>query len=325
MQFTLLVGTLLTPYESWTAGFGGLTNTFSNIDFDGGGLETGLEWIVGGDPTVASDDAGNAPTLNNSDPNNFKFVFKRRDAAAADSNTKIVVEYGSDLSGWRNTTVHGVIDGVTTDDSVDLGGGFHQVTVSIPKSLAVGGKLFARLGISGLPVSLLSANFEADNGGFTISKVAGTDWAWGAPTSTGVGGTVNTGNGASAKCWGTDIGNPGFYVDPTTDSRLISPVIDLTSVVGAQLSFAYAIDIPVAGDSAVVRIFDANTNLEIVSGAFPLTVTDTDINTANWQNSGPHVLPSGAPIRIVWTLTGTAGTSDDYMGWYVDDILVADP
>jgi hypothetical protein len=90
------------------------------------------------------------------------------------------------------------------------------------------------------------------------------------------------------------------------------------------LSFAYAIDIP-AGDTAVVRIFDANTNLEIVSGAFPLTVTDPVTSSANWQNSGPHVLPSGAPIRIVWTLSGTGDSTDDYMGWYVDDVLVADP
>jgi hypothetical protein len=325
MQFTLVVGDLLTPYESWTASFGGLTNTYANIDFDGGGLDTGLEWIVGGDPTVGSDDAGNAPTLNNSDPNTLKFVFKRRDAAAADSNTTIVVEYGSDLAGWRNTAVHGLIDGVTTDDSVDLGGGFHQVTVSIPKSLAVDGKLFARLGITGLPFSLLSADFESGDGGFTKSKVAGTDWAWGAPISTGVeSNVVNSGNGGSLKCWGTDIGNPGYYADPTTDSRLISPVIDLTSVAGAELSFAYAIDIP-AGDTAVVRIFDANTNLEIVSGAFPLTVTDPVTSSANWQNSGPHVLPSGAPIRIVWTLSGTGDSTDDYMGWYVDDVLVADP
>jgi hypothetical protein len=175
-QFTLLVGDLLPPYGEWASGFAGLTNSSSNIDFDGGGLATGIEWIVGGDPTNSADDAGNAPTLDNSDPNHFKFIFKRRDDAAADSNTKIVVEYGSDLSGWRNTADHGAIDGVTTDSSVDLGGGFHQVTVSIPKTLAPGGKLFARLGVSGLPVSLLSEDFESSDGGFTASTASGTSW-----------------------------------------------------------------------------------------------------------------------------------------------------
>jgi hypothetical protein len=34
------------------------------------------------------------------------------------------------------------------DASTDLGGGFHQVTVAIPRSLALGGKLFSRLKVS---------------------------------------------------------------------------------------------------------------------------------------------------------------------------------
>jgi hypothetical protein len=41
-----------------------------------------------------------------------------------------------------------VADGVTIDAGTDLGGGFHQVTVSIPRSLAVGGKLFARMKVT---------------------------------------------------------------------------------------------------------------------------------------------------------------------------------
>lgn len=321
MQFTLLVGTLLTPYESWTAGFGGLTNTFSNIDFDGGGLETGLEWIVGGDPTNPGDDAGNAPTLNNSDPNSFKFVFKRRDAAAADSSTKIVVEYGSDLSGWRNTTVHGVIDGVTTDDSVDLGGGFHQVTVSIPKTLAVGGKLFARLGISGLPVSLLDADFEADNGGFTVSTVGGTAWQYGAPnTTTPPEGVVTAGNGGSAKCWGTNL--TGGY-GANTDTSLRSPVIDLTGVAAASLSFAMAIDAN-TGHTITVNVIDDATDT-VIANVIPAT---GDINTSNadWAVIGPVSIPGaalGQAVRIEWRFVGNG--NDDYNGAYIDDVVVSGP
>jgi hypothetical protein len=44
-----------------------------------------------------------------------------------------------------------VADGVIVDDTTDLGGGFHQVTVSIPRTLAVGGKLFARLDVTVTP------------------------------------------------------------------------------------------------------------------------------------------------------------------------------
>ena len=131
------------PYDTWAAGLG---NPAVDVDFDNGGLANGIEWVTGGDPAIGSDDASIAPTFNNTtDPNKFLFTFRRRDAAAADSGTSIVVEYGNDLTDWRNTADHGTADGVTIDDTTDLGGGFHQTTVSIPRSLAAAGKLFARL------------------------------------------------------------------------------------------------------------------------------------------------------------------------------------
>jgi hypothetical protein len=40
---------------------------------------------------------------------------------------------------------------VTVDDSTDLGGGFHQVTVAIPRTLAVAGSLFVRLRVEIAP------------------------------------------------------------------------------------------------------------------------------------------------------------------------------
>jgi hypothetical protein len=168
---------------------------------------------------------------------------------------------------------------------------------------------------------LLSENFDADDGDFTITKIAGTDWAWGDPDSTGLGGTVSTGSGGAGSCWGTNIGNPGHYADPTTDSRLRSPTIDLTLIPAAELSFSYAIDLP-AGDSAVVRLINTATNNEIVSGPFPFTVTDSSPTSANWQTTGPILLPVGAPVRIEWCLTGTGDDTDDYLGWYIDDVKV---
>jgi hypothetical protein len=170
---------------------------------------------------------------------------------------------------------------------------------------------------------LLSADFEDDDGDFTTSTDAGTAWEWGTPDSSGLGGTVDSGNDGSAKCWGTGIGNPGFYANPTTHSRLISPVIDLTPVAAAELSFAHAIDLD-TGDSAVVRLFNTTTNEEIVTGVFPLTVTDADPNNVSWQSIGPHTLPVGAPIRIEWILDGTGGANQDFMGWYIDDVRVTE-
>ena len=137
-------------YLSWTAGpfLKTLTDTNPAHDPDGGGLATGIEWVVKGDPTNPSDDASVTPTFDNtSDPSNFLFVFRRAAAAAADTNTTISVEYGSDLSGWRNTIDNGVADGVTTS-VVTNGSGIDKVTVAIPRALASGSKLFARLKVA---------------------------------------------------------------------------------------------------------------------------------------------------------------------------------
>ncbi len=134
------------PYASWTGGpfSGTLTNPSASLDFDNGGLATGIEWVVGGDPTLGSDDAGKAPTFNNSDPGNFVFTYRRRDAANTDTNTTIAAQYGTNLSGWTTAT-HGV-NGVTINDTAVPEPGFRTVVVTIPKSLAgPGGKLFARL------------------------------------------------------------------------------------------------------------------------------------------------------------------------------------
>lgn len=90
----------------------------------------------------------NALTFDNtSDPDDFLFTFRRRDEAAADPNTTIAVEYGSDLNGWASA--QDGVGGVSIDDTTDLGGGFHEVTVAIPRTLdGASGKLFARLKVT---------------------------------------------------------------------------------------------------------------------------------------------------------------------------------
>ena len=151
-HFTGIASTL--SYASWALGpFPSgktLTDTNPALDFDHGGLPTGVEWVVGGDPTNPSDDAGKAPTLDNtSDPGNFLFVFRRTKDARDDASTSISVEYGSDLSGWHNSIDNGAADGVVT--SVITNGfatDIDKVTVAIPRTHAVGGKLFARLKVA---------------------------------------------------------------------------------------------------------------------------------------------------------------------------------
>lgn len=133
-------------YDGWAGGFlPDLTDSTMSLDFDGGGLETGVEYVVGGDPTDASDDSGLAPTSSVSG-SNLLFEFRRSDLANNDSNTTIIVEYGSELTGW-DTAVDGgagVIITVTDDFFDD---GVDRVVVSLPTGLAVDGKLFARLNV----------------------------------------------------------------------------------------------------------------------------------------------------------------------------------
>jgi hypothetical protein len=107
-------------------------------------LETGVEWVLGGDPTDGSDDAGIAPIFDNtSDPDFFIFTYRRTDAAAADANTTIKVEYGNDLGGWTEA-VAGTDIVITPSDAGD---GLELVEVKIRRTVAAGGKLFARLNV----------------------------------------------------------------------------------------------------------------------------------------------------------------------------------
>ena len=181
---------------------------------------------------------------------------------------------------------------------------------------------FVRARIPPPPPPLLSEDFEEGDGGFTVSTTGTTAWAHGAPASSGDGGTVSGGNGGSANCWGTDIGSPGFYAD-VTDTCLRSSVIDLTGVAGAKLTFAEALDLE-AGDTAVVNIIEEATDTTIASGIY--TAGDGEINTADWTAVPAIDLAAGIgrKVRLEWCLTGVAGGTNDYMGWYIDDIVVTE-
>jgi hypothetical protein len=174
----------------------------------------------------------------------------------------------------------------------------------------------------------------------TLSTTSGTDWASGAPDSNGqFGGSVTEGNGGSTNCWGTNLGDfnggtadRGYYADPTV-TCLRSPIIDLTNIAGAQLTFAEALDLeqdqtgdtPGVVDTAVVNIIESASDTIIATAIY--SATDGDETSADWApaNGGtpidltPYV---GQAIRIEWCLDGKGGSSDDYMGWYIDDVTV---
>jgi hypothetical protein len=141
--------TVGSPYTTWVAGpfTSTLTDPSASLDFDKGGLPTGIEWVVGGDPTLGSDDAGLAPAIDNTtDPDGkFLFTFRRSDAANLDPNTTIAVEYGSALTSWTSATHQGSAANQITITEASVAPGFSEVTVALPGGLAPDGKLFVRL------------------------------------------------------------------------------------------------------------------------------------------------------------------------------------
>ncbi|MEJ6568429.1 MAG: hypothetical protein QNK83_11830 [Akkermansiaceae bacterium] len=142
-NFTL---TILTDssasYNGWAAGFPDLTDTDPNADPDGDGLTTGVEFVLGGNPTAGVDTLL-APIATNTG-STLEFEFRRSDLANGDSDTRIEPEYSNDLFDWL--TAEDGDDDVTivvTDDFYEAG--IDRVVVSLPISLATEGTLYARL------------------------------------------------------------------------------------------------------------------------------------------------------------------------------------
>jgi hypothetical protein len=151
VRVTITGGAEVPPFAAWTADAwsGTLADVGADLDFDGGGLATGIEWVLGGDPTDPSDDAGLAPTIDRSHPDGrVRFTFRRTTAALNDSNTALAVQYGSDLAGWINAVHQGSGPDQIAITEASGALGIDLVTVALPPGLAAGGRLFVRLNVT---------------------------------------------------------------------------------------------------------------------------------------------------------------------------------
>ncbi|WP_265594500.1 autotransporter-associated beta strand repeat-containing protein [Haloferula sp. BvORR071] len=146
-NLVLTVGSGGNPYTTWTSSFPGLTNTDFEFDFDGDGISTGLEWVLGGNPTL-NDTAAIAPTVTANATSGITLSFKREEDSIGA--VTLAVEYGGTLAAtWPKAVLIGAASSgpdangvvVTVNAATDP----DTVTVNIPASNAVGGKLFARL------------------------------------------------------------------------------------------------------------------------------------------------------------------------------------
>jgi len=200
------------------------------------------------------------------------------------------------------------------------GSGTNLLTIPLPPSDPT--RFFAVLEKDPLP--FYEEDFEADDGGYTL-KVAGatgSSWEHGDPDSTSPGGDVLTGNGGSTNCWGTNLGlaDAGEYIVPT-ETCLRSPVIDLTGVTGAELTFAETLDLQ-DDDTAVVNIINATTDDVILAAVY--TADDSgEVSLAAWKDVPAIDITAavGQMVRIEWCLSGT---TPEYLGWYIDDVKVTE-
>ena len=122
---------------------------------------------------------------------------------------------------------------------------------------------------------------------------------------------------AALAAFSLGVGQPHVYA-AGTDTSLISPVIDLTGVPNAVLSFARAIDI-LDGDTLVVNVLDDTTD-SVLQAAVHTSTPDPDINEADWEPVSSVAITGGEPVRIEWRFTGDNDGS--YLGAYIDDVEV---
>ena len=129
-----------TGFSVWAAGHAGLSDSTALGDPDKDGIPNVLEYVLHGNPTVASTAVLPVVSQNAS---SFQFSFSRDVASAAD--TTQVFQYSTDLSHWTELSLTPPTDARVTLGAED-GAGIQPVTVTIPK--AANSPMFGRLKVT---------------------------------------------------------------------------------------------------------------------------------------------------------------------------------
>jgi alpha-tubulin suppressor-like RCC1 family protein len=126
-------------YTAWVAQYPSLSDATAVGDPDKDGIPNVMEYVLHGNPTVAS--AGVLPVVNQN-ASSFLFSFSRAVASVAD--TTQVFQYSTDLSHWTELSLTPPTDPKVTLGAED-GAGIQSVTVTIPKQ---GAPMFGRLKVT---------------------------------------------------------------------------------------------------------------------------------------------------------------------------------
>ncbi len=167
------------------------------------------------------------------------------------------------------------------------------------------------------PVIMLSDDLESGAGGWTtvINDPGGnTRWELGAPEATT--GPL-TGAEDSSNAWSTNLGDYGA----DSNISLRSPVLDMSTVAEAELSFMAFRDADGVGDIATVRFLGA-VDLVQLGAATPLDMTVFD---ADWILIRMPVVPEaiGQDVIIEWNFVSDGGV-DAFSGLSIDNVQVTD-
>jgi autotransporter-associated beta strand protein len=131
-----------TPFSNWSNG------AAPDADANNDGVQNAVAWALGAeDPNENAIDL--LPTLDNtSDPTYVHFSFNRSNAAEADPNTAITVEFGNTLTGWTTA----VDDNDNVEIETTAGSPKDTVVVKLKRStLGADDQLFVRLRIMVTP------------------------------------------------------------------------------------------------------------------------------------------------------------------------------
>lgn len=136
-------------YSSWaTTNNLDATNNGLTQDPDNDGISNLMEFYLNGNPLGS--DTGILP-LQTSDADSITFTFSRRDDAEADVGSQLV-QYGVNLTDWTNVPVGAASSGPNangvTVNVAENAANADAISVRIPRTNAVGGKLFGRLKVS---------------------------------------------------------------------------------------------------------------------------------------------------------------------------------
>jgi hypothetical protein len=136
------------PPETWIATFPSITaagDKLPGADPDNDGVKNMVGFVLNGNPSTS--DSSTLPTLSASGAN-FVFSFNRRDDSEGDPS--VMFQYRSDLTTWTTAGI-GAVGSVVGDATIvvaENAEGADAITVTVPKSVALNGKLFGRLTVS---------------------------------------------------------------------------------------------------------------------------------------------------------------------------------